>query len=199
MEKELEKLEQPQLAEQGEASQNIEEVQKDSGSILGKFKDTRSLEKAYENLQKEFTKKCQLLADTQKKLDSGSSLSQKEDFVSLYPTAKKYIDDLENIISSDKQISDSENPYLSAWNKFRQDNYVSQDDLANNEEFLAKYILNNEGIKKQIIDKYFEDINLQNIPPMIAKQIGSKSILSKQTKPTSFAEAGAVAKSLLEK
>lgn len=200
MEKELEKLEQPQEECHGEASQESIRAEDNCGSILGKFKDTQSLEKAYENLQKEFTKKCQTLSDTQKKLESAyKETGTKEAFFASNPTAKRYIDDLENIISSDKQIMDSDNPYMSAWDKFRKDNFVSKDDLAKDQEFLDKYILTNEDLKKRVIEEYFANISLQNIPPIIAKQIGSKSLLAKQNKPNSFAEAGALAKSLLEK
>lgn len=43
-----------------------EAAQSHSGSIAKKFKDIKSLEEAYENLQAEFTKKCQRLSELEK-------------------------------------------------------------------------------------------------------------------------------------
>ena len=50
-----------------------------------------------------------------------------------------------------------------------------------------------------MLDDYFKGLDREQVPPMIAKQIGSKSILTKNTKPSSFAEAGKIVKSILEK
>ena len=206
MENKKDTMEQPQIEStaQGESSHAVElgvVVDNEKGSILGKFKDADSLEKAYENLQKEFTKKCQQLSSSQKDLELLKS--KKEDSTSEFlennPKAKEYIDVLKEMVCSDKQLQQMDSPLLSAWNKFRQDNYISQSSLANDEEFLSKYIYNNEIVKQKVLDDYFKGLDREQVPPMIAKQIGSKSILTKNTKPSSFAEAGKIVKSILEK
>lgn len=199
-------MEQPKdlPAVQGEDSQSVEigsVAGNEKGSILGKFKDSESLEKAYENLQKEFTKKCQQLSISQKDLELLKNKKEESaaEFLENNPEAKEYIEELKSMIASDKHLQNVDSPLLSAWNKFRQDNYISQSSLANNEEFLSKYIYNNENIKQKVLDDYFKGLDRGSVPPMIAKQIGSKSILTKNTKPSSFAEAGKIVKSILEK
>ena len=176
-------------------------VESEKGSILGKFKDPESLEKAYENLQKEFTKKCQQLSSSQKDLESLKNKREDNslEFLENNPEAKDHIDVLKNMIASDKLLQNTVSPLNAAWNKFRQDNYVSQSTLANNEEFLERYIYNNENVKQKVLNDYFKGLDRETVPPMIAKQIGSKSILTKNTKPSSFVEAGKIVKSILEK
>ena len=194
-------MEQPQdeLLSQGADAQEDVGLDKDSGSILGKFKDQENLQKAYENLQKEFTKKCQILAETQRKLgDISNAANYRQDFIDQNPKATKYIDILDQLVASDKQKIGNMS-YLSAWNKFRQDNFVSKEELSSDQDFLENYILNNQDIKQRVIDEYFENLNINKVPPMIAKQIGSKSVLTKPNKPKSFAEAGELIKDLIEK
>ena len=59
-------IEQPEL----ESEAPIEDIDNAStlqeGSILGRFKDAKSLMEAYNSLHAEFTRKCQKLADFQK-------------------------------------------------------------------------------------------------------------------------------------
>ena len=206
MEEKQDIMEQPEekITAQGtDVQENVDgaEGEKDSGSILGKFKNSESLEKAYENLQKEFTKKCQQLSASQKDLDRLKTKTQDSslEFLENNPEAKEYIDVLKSMINDDKQLQQSDSPLFEAWNKFRIDNYISKQALANDEDFLSKYIYNNEVIKQKILDDYFKGLNIGSVPPMIAKQIGSKSIITKNTRPNSFAEAGKIAKSILEK
>ncbi len=206
MEENKDIMEQPQQlsAAQDATAQEKESgavVESEKGSILGKFKDPESLEKAYENLQKEFTKKCQQLSSSQKDLESLKNKREDSslEFLENNPEAKDYIDVLKNMIASDKLLQNTVSPLNAAWNKFRQDNYVSQSTLANNEEFLERYIYSNENVKQKVLNDYFKGLDRETVPPMIAKQIGSKSILTKNTKPSSFVEAGKIVKSILEK
>lgn len=196
-------MEQPVVEDttvQGEASQIDDGTAcAQNGSILGKFKDIQSLEKAYENLQKEFTKKCQALSSAQKQVEEVFSRDDNLEFLKNNPEATEYIDVLTQMVNNDKQIQSEKSPLATAWNKFRQDNFISKQTLANDEEFLSKYIYSNDAIKQKILDDYFKDLNIKSVPPMIAKQVGSKSIVTKNSKPTSFAEAGDIVKSILDK
>lgn len=189
-----------QVAEQNEKEKRVEQTE-NSGSILGKFKDSENLAKAYESLQKEFTKKCQALASSQRELDSLKSGKQDSEtlFLTQNPKAAKYITVLLDMVNSDKLLQDSESPLKSAWDKYRQDNYIEKEDLVKDTEFLDKYVLSNEDIKQKILKEYFENLNLGAVPPMITKQTGSKSILAKRNAPASFVEAGMIAKSIFEK
>ena len=61
--------EQPEVLDIHPAEAEINEgINKDEGSPLGKFKDSEALLGAYNELQSEFTRKCQKLSETEKKL-----------------------------------------------------------------------------------------------------------------------------------
>ena len=82
MEEILKDLEQPQIQienSQGEEisqQNNGAEVQGDLGSKLKKFKDVDALVSAYNNLQSDYTKKCQALSSLQKRVNEQASPQQ---------------------------------------------------------------------------------------------------------------------------
>ena len=49
------------------------DIKVENGSNLGKFKDTESLLTAYNNLQSDYTKKCQTLSAWQKQLEENKT------------------------------------------------------------------------------------------------------------------------------
>ena len=113
-----------------------------SGSI-GKFKDTESLLSAYNNLQSEFTRKCQRLAE--------------------FESAAKA---LEGRLS-----------------------------FADNAEVL-EYVKANNDLQTELLTAYLS-ANIQPAPAVIANRVGSGIPLSAPPKPTTLAEAKAIAKTLL--
>ena len=75
-------VEQPEtFQDQGEVSQNcVLDIDETKGSTLGKFKDEKSLLEAYNNLQSEFTKKCQALSKLQNEDNRKLPLFMEEDW-----------------------------------------------------------------------------------------------------------------------
>ncbi len=78
-------LEQPNITDgQGKGILQIENEgskNDDNGSKLGKFKDAISLLNAYNNLQSDYTKKCQSLAALQKTLNDNEEKSSPKELV----------------------------------------------------------------------------------------------------------------------
>ncbi len=68
-------------------TETIQYSENQEGSIFGKFKDAKSLLDAYNNLQSEFTRKCQKLAEIQKENNENAFFNKYEnidDFCGLY-------------------------------------------------------------------------------------------------------------------
>lgn len=191
-----------QVSRQGEAgSQDVVNGVEDNeqGSKFGKFKDVDALLQAYNNLQSDYTKKCQSLSLLQKESRDNENvtpdipkydyLENAKDFFATNQRAKKYEDKLTKIIIEDKDVASSQNPLSSAWNKFLNSKFLDEEELVNNQEFLNQYIFNNESIKNKIIQEYFNSLNMSKSPTLISSQKGSESILTPVTKPKTIKEA----------
>lgn len=200
-------LEQPNinLISQGEGfSQDKEigvEIEIEKGSKIGKFKDAEALLSAYNNLQSDYTKKCQALSQLQKDCeDKGLTKSPEQvqeeweakvkSFFETNEKARKYEKDLAKIIIEDKAIATSDNPLDKAWDKFLKDNFVFKEELVKDENFLQEYILSNKEIKNKIIRDYFSQLNSDINPTLISTQRGSKTFLTPLSRPKSLKEAG---------
>ncbi len=138
-----------------------ERVASDAGSQeLGKFKDANSLLEAYNNLQSEFTRKCQLLAELQKdKIDERTKSN--DDFKNNYDennkknsekTLKNEENSLKNRnfqIESKKQFNENEKSQVlkdeenlldknNVFDEFNENDIESQDYLQAFSQFLEK-------------------------------------------------------------
>lgn len=176
-----------------------------SGSLMDKFKNVEALQKAYKNLEKEFTIKCQKIKELSDKLssfDNAEKLAPKLDeaglqkdldnFLQNHPQAKQYEVEISKAVKEDSTAS-TENPFETALTKVLTDKILSYDALVTNEDFLSKYIYNNEQIKKTIVDKYLEDIVSNKAMPLITGFSGTGTATSPVSKPKSIFEAGKVA------
>ncbi len=200
-----ENLEQPlqNVSSQGEeVSQNkIDRVDETNtqGSKYGKFKNADDLLNAYNNLQTDYTKKCQTLSKLQKEEKDNETLTpnipnfnwveKAEEFFAINAKAKKYENELARIIVEDKEVASSHDPLNSAWNKFLNSKFLDEEELINNADFLQKYVFNNSNIKNKIVQDYFNSLNISKTPTLIASQKGSESVLSPVTKPKTIKEA----------
>jgi len=197
-------LEQPQMAtpcDQGaDAQQDLGHDSEQLGSNnLGKFKDAESLLKAYNNLQSEFTKKCQTLSQLSKELEDNklnSSLPTKldqidsalDEFLSAHQNLLDAKQDIKELISlEDKPIDELIN---SAVFKFVLDKYKNPMDLSSDKDFLKNYIYSNKDIQHDMVQQYFDNINIDKAPQVIANHKGSSSIVTPKTKPKDLKEAG---------
>ena len=191
-----------------EESNVVESADSTVGS-LNKFKDLKSLEEAYVNLQSEFTRKCQRLNELEKdnlKANTFNPLYETPewkqmvgDFVAKNPTAQNFASEIYEVLLSDKVLASSPNSLELAFEKVKASKYIPEEDLVNDESFLEKYILNNEKVKKVIIDNYLKDIKQNKSPQLInSSKTGSLGITPNKI-PGSLSEARAMAVKILSK
>lgn len=174
-------------------------VEEEGEELNLKFKSVEELSKAYDNLQSDYTKKCQALAKLQKeKADNkenslppnsyGNLQEELEKFVLENQDAKNYEEEIAKLVLTNKQFANSFNPIAEAWKFIKQKNFISVEDVLKNNNFLNTYIQHNEDIKNKIINDYFSSINLQNTPNLITAS-GSETLVTVSQKPKSLGEA----------
>jgi hypothetical protein len=176
------------------------ELENQEGSMLGKFKDAKSLLEAYNSLESEFTRKCQKLAELQKEnetfnnkikelnLDSDKYASV-DDFVSGKSDMDKYKQDITEIANLD-EIKNLPNKYQVAYIIAKQSESKSAK-MLNDPDFLDKHIENNLKIKDKIIFDYLSNLNNYQPAPSVMSGNSTSVFFSQQIeKPKTIREAG---------
>lgn len=182
----------------------MEELEQLEGNLssnekFGKFKDAESLLKAYSNLESEFTKKSQKLAalESEKvKFDAENERKESvnkrvDEFVNKFEAVKPFSSTLKEILTKNSESNLQEEAIALLSN-----NYKSAEFYANDGEFLNNYILTNQELKDKIVKDYLSQIT-QNSPIKMESGTGSIS-LTPPSVPTTVAEAGKLAKSIIK-
>ena len=165
---------------------------------IGKFKDTESLLKAYNNLQAEFTKKSQRLAELEteneqkqkEKVRQAEIDKQVDEFAAKFDIVKPFSSALKETLTNTTDADLAEESV-----KMIAKNYKRAEDYATDEEFLTNYIFSNAEIKDKIIKDYLSKVT-QNSP--IKLESNGNILLSKPAQPTTIAEAGKLAKTIIK-
>ena len=180
---------------------NLEQPQENLGSNanFGKFKDAESLMKAYSNLEAEFTKKSQRLAQLETEKESRDREESKQaemerkvdEFVTKFEMIKPFSGALKETLM-EKEDANLEEEAITLLSN----NYKSAEFYANDSDFLNNYIYSNKDIKDKIVKDYLSQIT-QNSPIKMEGSKGSIS-LTPPTQPTTIKEAGNLAKSIIK-
>lgn len=181
----------------------VQDLQQNSSPIK-KFKSLDELEKAYVNLEKEFTKKCQALNKLKEDFDNVSSkqsleqtpefsqakLEQsKNEFFEKNPTAKEFADEILSAYDSDKS-SDELDPLEKAYEKVKANHFRTNQELMQDENFVENYVLNNSQVRDRIINDYLSNIMSNKTTPLMSNFSGGSVMITPKSKPSSIKEAG---------
>ena len=181
-------------------SENLEQpIIEGSNNGFGKFKDAESLLKAYSNLEAEFTKKSQKLAqletETNRQKEEENRLieldKKVDEFVTKFDSVKPFSSALKESLRSQENTNLEEEAI-----RLLSNNYKSAEAYVNDGEFLNNYIFSNKEIKDKIIKDYLSNIT-QNSPIKLEKSSGSIS-LTPPKQPATIKEAGKLAKSIIK-
>ena len=173
------------------------------GSPIGKFKSVEALYSAYNNLQAEFTKKCQKLSELEKAMpvqtanekqgnEEISYLSEDwEDkvsaFLGKYPQARGYATRISEEIAKDPSLTLEQ-----SYDRVLASEYKEPKKLIEDEEFLNNYIYNSEKIKDKVLQDYFASLQNNPIPPLMSK--GASAVTAEQSERVdNLVEAGKLA------
>lgn len=188
--------EQPVTAEVHAVETGVDEgTEMQIGSPLGKFKNSTKLLDAYNELQSEFTRKCQKLSDVEKKLqevlDENSSRVNEDntknefawkdklnEFLQSHNKASGLMEDIANELAGNDNKSIGLDELEKAYSKVIERKYVPENELAENEEFLNKYIYSNDQIKNKIINEYVSTLQNNKSPITITNDGYSRGVAS---------------------
>lgn len=163
------------------------EKQIDSQSVgnetnFGKFKDAAELLKAYENLEREFTKKSQRLKELENSFNrDNEELSPRQ----ILPTANP---------QKDSSVTDGvfvDNP------AYADENYRLKN-LLSDRDFIEQYVLNNDELAKTVLKRYINALSQSDLPSTINSRNGCMS-LTPPNRPKSIKEASRMAEKYFNK
>ncbi len=174
-----------QEIEQTQANDNISDNEETAVSY-GKFKSAESLYEGYQQLQKEFTKKCQVLKELENRVGDNKHILDK--MIEVNPELGQFADELKNV--SDVSGISLKLAELLAGKINEPCNII------NDEDFLNNYVYQNEGIINKIVSDYLDSLVSIKIPQTISK--GGNSYVSPTYRPRTLNEAGKMAKKFIE-
>lgn len=174
-----------QEIEQTQANDNISDNEETAVSY-GKFKSAESLYEGYQQLQKEFTKKCQVLKELQNRVGDNKQILDK--MIEVNPELGQFADELKNV--GDVSGISLKLAELLAGKINEPCNII------NDENFLNNYVYQNEGIINKIVSDYLDSLVSIKIPQTISK--GGNSYVSPTYRPRTLNEAGKMAKKFIE-
>ena len=182
---------------------------------LGKFKNTKALLDAYNNLQAEFTKKSQQLSQLKQDKINEEKIEQKSENLPENDEnfAKKDENNAENgktIEDLDKNLSlfleengdaekygdeikshilnKNQNPFERAWASVILSHIKGGDDKVN-DPIINQYILNDEKVKNKIIESYLDELSSSKPPVMMSSQSGERLSDIRPDSPKTLEEA----------
>lgn len=178
----------------------VSEVGSQTTAELGKFKNVQDLMDAYNSLQSEFTRKCQLLSQALK--DKGEKTEEKErpsfddgkfnSFLEENGEAKNYADEIKNLVQENHSASFEDAWGRAVLNRLKNDENNSSDPLIN------EYVLSNEELKNKVIQDYLERLKKVESPYVMASSMGEKLSAVMQNSPTSLEEAKLMTRKMFE-
>lgn len=161
---------------------------------LGKFKSVQDLMDAYNSLQGEFTRKCQLLSQALKDKTDEENASEDglNSFLEENDKAKNYEDEIKNLVKENPSVT-----YEDAWgravlNRLKSDENNSSDPLIN------EYVLSNEELKNKVIEDYLERLKGTNVPYMMTSSSGERLYNVVPDAPASLEEARDLTRKMFE-
>lgn len=199
----------------------------ETGSTYGKFKDATSLLEAYNNLQREFTRKSQKLAEILKDQEDStnvenshikhnlespqvqtSSISPKykqanwrievSKFFETNPEAKKYSKEISNILINDKDLLNNSNCLEYAYALARKQTYIEPAKLLDDPNYIDS-LATNKKLKDLIIKNYLTSLsNGSSNPRFITGEPKNLSPTPPKDKPKNLKEASSILKKLLQ-
>ncbi|HAJ77705.1 MAG TPA: hypothetical protein DCO89_01375 [Clostridiales bacterium] len=187
------------------AEEQQKKMEHESGSPILKFKSVKELGNAYQNLEKEFTQKCQKIKElTDKLLEMENTTKfvpeyERDDwgenvkaFFANHPLAKEYIAEISDVLKNDELIANQSNSLNNALTKVLAGKFVPYDKLAQDEQFLEQYVYSNKQISERIVNNYLDSLQKNKAMPLMTSISGSGTFASPVKKPKTIKDAGKI-------
>lgn len=167
-------------------SPDITHDNQDAVTSFGKFKSAKSLFEGYQQLEKEFTKKCQVLKKLENRAENNQQILEK--MLQINPDLSCFADELKNVSGVEEFAIKLAETLTGKINE--------PCNMINDEEFLNNYVYSNEKIINKIVADYLDSLVSIQVPQTIAK--GGNCYVSPTYRPRTLDEAGKMAKKFIE-
>ncbi len=167
-------------------SPDITHDNQDTVTSFGKFKSAESLFEGYQQLEKEFTKKCQVLKKLENRAENNQQILEK--MLQINPDLSYFADELKNVSGVEEFAIKLAETLTGKINE--------PCNMINDEEFLNNYVYSNEKIINKIVADYLDSLVSIQVPQTIAK--GGNCYVSPTYRPRTLDEAGKMAKKFIE-
>ncbi len=167
-------------------SPDITHDNQDTVTSFGKFKSAESLFEGYQQLEKEFTKKCQVLKKLENRAENNQQILEK--MLQINPDLNCFADELKNVSGVEEFAIKLAETLTGKINE--------PCNMINDEEFLNNYVYSNEKIINKIVADYLDSLVSIQVPQTIAK--GGNCYVSPTYRPRTLDEAGKMAKKFIE-
>lgn len=199
-----------------------------SQGAYGKFKSADKLLEAYNNLESEFTKKCQLLSQLQKdkgqkeiekspsaQVDEREQAKQEVDWQgaseeqSDTPTNEELQDELSAFLLANDDAKPFEEEIKKQISSSKQQSPYEvawanvvlghlNSEQKTSDPIVNKYVLSDENVRKQVIQEYLNDL-AKHKPPQVISSTGGERVSSiSHDTPTSLAEAKEMVRNMFD-
>ena len=104
--------------------------------------------------------------------------------------AKEYVAEISEVLSCDKEIAYSKNSLQNALTKVLANKFVPYNKLADDDEFLEKYIYQNKKVSEKIIMNYLDELRQNKALPLMTSTSGMGTFSCPSKKPKTIKDAG---------
>lgn len=174
-----------EIKQQQEASADAER-----GVPVGKFKSADDLLCAYNNLQAEFTRKSQRLAELEKDKAQSQSAQNTESelaaFLAINPAAAPYSEDLKTRVQQAALTANQEG-FSKAWAGLLFDKLTGPDKASQPE--VQNFILNDDELSNLVIKNYVKQLQENKTPIVMSSGSGQRVAKQATPKPENFEAA----------
>ena len=178
-----------------------EENEAERGVPIGKFKSVEDLYQAYNNLQSEFTRKCQKLAEIEKdKTQQSQSQEEKLDaefkaFLNENKNAISYADEIKERVMQNSELASTEKPFDKVWAQMLIEKLSSPN--STQEPMVQNFVLNDENLKNLVTQNYVKQLQENKAPFVMSTNSGERVTKPATQKPESFEQAEQLVRELL--
>lgn len=161
-----------------------------SAGEYGKFKSPEALLDAYNNLEKEFTRKCQRLSELEKDKTEENEISLEDkfsQFLSENTDAIGYSEEIMKIAQTDDKIKSLQDPFMAAWCKVLCEDVLHR--ASAGDYCLNKYVLSSEEIQHKIVEDYLGRLREQKNPVVMSSSSGERVSSAEIEHPSTLEEA----------
>ena len=161
---------------------NTEIIAEETTKKYGKFADAETLLTAYENLEREFTKKSQKLKELEKLIPCDNEGTSPQDTQS---------DNFPCETPTQSETTTVDNPEQS-------NGKLNPQQILSDRDFVERHILQNGEITKEVLQRYIDNLSKSELPRTINSMAGAMS-LTPPKKPKTIKEASRLAEKFFDK